>query len=136
MGRPERYLTPSPDLYKELLSSRWDINSKNKDDWTALRCAISRNRVDAVRFLLENKATVSADDLRVAAWLDSATLPLLFRATGLDPRSQAAADTLVVLASTRGTTLSVALDYGIPVDATAANGKTALVAAIDAASNQ
>ena len=136
IGRPERYLTPSPDLYKELLRAQWDVNSKNRDGWTALRCAISRNRVDTVQWLLENNADVSAQDLQFAAWLDSATLPLLIPAADLDPRSQSAADMLVTLASTRGKTLSVALEHGIPVDAIAANGKTALVAAIDSASNQ
>ena len=90
--------------------------------------AISRNDVDAARFLLDNKATVSAQDLQVAGWLDSAILPLLVPAAHLDQHSQNAANMLVTLASTRGTTLSVALDYGISVDAIAANGKTALVA--------
>jgi ankyrin repeat protein len=134
-GRPERYLTPSPALYEELLRSRWDVNSKNADGWTALRCAISRNHVEAVRVLLKNNAIVSAQDLHVAALFGGATLPLLVPAADLDPRSQVAADILVTLASL-GQALSVALGYSIPVDAVGSNGKTALIAAINAASNE
>ena len=135
-GRPDRYLTPSPALYEELLAARWDVNSKNKDGWTALRCAISRNRLDAVQVLLKNKAEVSARDLQYAAWLNSAAVPQLTLAAGLDPHSQAAVDMLVALSGTRGTTLPAVLEYGIPVDAVGSNGKTALVAAINLAADE
>jgi ankyrin repeat protein len=136
MGRPERYLTPSPDLYKELLAARWDINSKNEDGWTALRCAISRNRIETVQALLENNAAVSERDLQFAAWINSEAVPQLALKTGLDPHSQSAVDMLVTLAGTRGTTLPAVLQYGIPVDAVATRGKTALVAAINLAAGE
>jgi hypothetical protein len=106
-GRPERYLTPSPGLYEELFKARWDVNSQNEDGWTALRCAISRNHVDAVRVLLKNNATVSRKDLHVAAWRGAATLPLLVPVADVDPHSQLAADILVILA-TNGKALSMA----------------------------
>jgi len=136
MGRPERYLTPSPELYAELLGARWEVNSTNKDGWTALRCAVARNRPDAVEVLLKNGAVVADSDLREATWLGGPALPMIMAPARVDPQSQVAADMLVTAATKAGTTLRFLLDGGIPVDVVGSNDKTPLVAAINTAANE
>jgi ankyrin repeat protein len=139
-ARPDRYLVPSSQLYEELLRGRWDVNATNENGWTALRCAVSRNRVDAVRTLLTNGARVADEDLLWAFGMDGAIrdgviLQLLVSVAGVDPRDKITPDILVLAsAANDSTALRFLLQNGVNVDAVGRSGKSALTAAIDVAS--
>ena len=139
-ARPDRYLTPSSELYEELLRSRWDVNAKNEDGWTALRCAVLRNRVDAVRTLLTHGAHVADDDLLYAFGRDGGVRDAdmrqaLFSAALVDPGSPLTADMLVMSSAAKDSSvLRFLLEQDVDSDTVGRSDKSALMAAIDVAS--
>ncbi len=134
-GRIERLVDPTADIYREFLQSGWNVNSTGQDDENALYCAVLKERLDAVRVLLDHGAMVSEHVLRVAAAANVGILAVVADAAHLDLRSRVASEMLVHAAASSRGTLEYLLDRG--VDAKAADAdESALMSAITSASLQ
>src|SRR2546425_945014 len=62
----QRYLTPSVDLYRELVKSGWNVNTLGQDHQNALVAAVIAADSASVTFLLQHGATVSEAALMFA----------------------------------------------------------------------
>jgi len=62
----QRYLTPSVDLYRELVKSGWNVNTLGQDHQNALVAAVIAADSASITFLLQHGATVSEAALMFA----------------------------------------------------------------------
>jgi ankyrin repeat protein len=120
-GHVGPWIAPTPKLYRKALAERWDVNSRNEDGWTALQCAVVKNRDDAVRVLLQAGATISPETFKSTVFSNmdegATILKILDHAAPLDVHSQMAADLLVTAAERNLEAVRYLLERGVPVDA-------------------
>ena len=116
-GRIARWVTPTPELYQEKLRTGWNPNTVNEDGWTALTCAVSQRRADAVRVLLEHRAVPTDRDFKRAVgwreWPDSGIFVLLDQAAPLDVHSPFAAALLAGAATSNDVVRAYLLKRGV-----------------------
>src|SRR5260370_18097190 len=84
----DHYLTPSVNLYRELIESGWNVNTLGQDHENALVSAAIASAAASVAFLLQHGATVSYRALEFAIHSEPIDVfHLLATAKGIDYRS-------------------------------------------------
>jgi len=71
LTQADRYLTPSVNLYRELIQSGWNVNTLGQDHENALVAAAGASDAESIALLLEHGAVVSTLALETAVYSKS-----------------------------------------------------------------
>ena len=112
------YLTPSVNLYRDLIQSGWNVNTLGQDHENALLPAVYTNHVESVAILLEHGAMVSGRALESA--VDSKSIDIFRRlATTKTPDYQSEEGGRLLIAAASSANMPLVrdlLDRGMPVN--------------------
>jgi hypothetical protein len=115
----EKYLTPSVDLYRELVKSGWNANTLGQDHENALVPSVIARDSASLAFLLQHGANVSEAALEFAVYSKTIDIfRLLAAAKKIDYRSGEGGGRLLLSAARMGNSpvLRELLDRGAPVN--------------------
>ena len=131
----DRYLKPSPILYRRLVDSGWDVNTLGPDHQNALSSAVIFRDLESTRFLLQNGSRITDQTLDFAAMSEDVDiLRLIVQASHVKLSGERGAATLGQAARSRKTDLvQFLLDSGAGANSRNQSG-TPLMSAVSSGS--